>query len=136
MHLASPPPDAKGNFCLAAVKDASVLGCVVLVPPTVREPLCSYPAAAKPRSEACDAAVPWHCSSSSFPSATWAVGMGDPCMDTFSSIAVVCSSGWNPELDHHPPLAQVPPSLLPFHHYDEDGGRGHLMDSWGYQKFL
>lgn len=31
MHLASPPPDAKGNFCSATLKDASVLGCVVLV---------------------------------------------------------------------------------------------------------
>lgn len=35
MHLASPTPDAKGNFCLATVKGVSVLGCVVLVPPMV-----------------------------------------------------------------------------------------------------
>lgn len=131
MHLASPPPDAKGNFCSATVKDASVLGCVASVPPTVRQPLCPYPAASKPRSEVCNAAVQWCCSSSSFLSATWVVEKGDPRTDTLSSIAVFCSSGGNPELDHHPSLAEVPASLLPFHHWD--GGRGHLVDSWGYR---
>lgn len=33
MHMASLPPDAKGNFCVHTVNDgASVLGCVVLAP--------------------------------------------------------------------------------------------------------
>lgn len=33
MHMASLPPDAKGNFCVHSVNDgASVLGCVVLAP--------------------------------------------------------------------------------------------------------
>lgn len=31
LHLASPPPDAKGDFCLMTVKDASVPGYVALV---------------------------------------------------------------------------------------------------------
>jgi len=66
-----------------------------------------------------------------FSLSAWTVEKGDPHTNTLSSFAVFCSSCGNPGLNNHSSLAKVPASMLLLPHWD--GGRGHLVDSGGYQ---
>lgn len=134
----SPPPDAKGNFCLATVNDASVLGCVALVPPKVTwRSLCAVillppSPGVKPAMLQSDcAALP----------ALFFQPPGQlkreiltrtPSAPLLSSAALVGI----PNVTTTHLWLRMPASLLPFRHYDGGEGSGHLMDSWGYQKFL